>query len=123
MNASDIVKRKNDGVLYSAYYSPTVFVSTSVTCYISTLSSATSTISVTKNVNLYECNGIYNSYELSNSVKQGAYVCGNKGVKQLKFTTLPQVCPHIQFEQGTKFMNDCTLCMDGEKCIDCGDDC
>jgi hypothetical protein len=85
MNASDIVKAKQNGILYNAYYDPTVFTSTTYTTYypVSSLSTNSGTFvsSFTSSINTvftYTCNSPYISYQLANDVASGAYVCGDK---------------------------------------------
>jgi hypothetical protein len=74
MNASDIVKNRQNKVLYNAYYQPTVFQSTVVST-LSPISSYTggyasyeSTVITAYN---YSCQPTFLSYELLNEVKNG----------------------------------------------------
>ena len=85
MNASDIVKAKQCGALYKAYYQPTVFQSTviSTISLISTVSTGggvfTSTASsCTNTIYTYTCNSPIISYELANDIECGKFVCGGK---------------------------------------------
>ena len=84
MNASDIVKAKQNRTLYTAYYRPEIFpgktVST-VTLYpVSTVSTGGAFISsftscITTNY-LYRCDAPIISYELANDINSGKYICG-----------------------------------------------
>ena len=84
MNASDIIKAKQNRVLYQAYYRPTIFstlINSSITSYpistISTGSGIISSIGFCSTVNyLSRCTPTSISYELSNSVNDGKYICG-----------------------------------------------
>jgi hypothetical protein len=87
-NASDIVVAKRDGVLYAAYYSPTVFQSTVVSTFMpfsSISSGTTSYTSSTDTIYKYTCNPTFISYQLANEVNKGAYVCGNKQISDLEW--------------------------------------
>ncbi len=92
MNASDIIKAKQNRALFQAYYRPTIFpgttssgdtpfiVSTINYCPYSSISSGGSilssfTSSVTTSY-LYTCNSPMPSYELANSINSGKYLCG-----------------------------------------------
>jgi hypothetical protein len=84
MNASDIIKVKQNRTLYQAYYRPEIFsspiVSTVTYCPISSISTASGFISsVTSSITtnyLYKCNPPIISYELANSINTGRYECG-----------------------------------------------
>jgi hypothetical protein len=83
MNASDIIKAKQNKTLYQAYYRPDIFSPVNSTinyCPISTvwngsefISSVTSTVTMNY---LYKCNKPIISYELANSINEGKYECG-----------------------------------------------
>jgi hypothetical protein len=94
MNASDIVKAKQNRVLYQAYYRPTifpgstingtnVFITSSITyCPISTVSSGitdefiSSFVSCITTNYSYKCEQPNISYNLLNDINQGKYLCG-----------------------------------------------
>jgi hypothetical protein len=85
MNASDIIKAKQNGTLYKAYYTPTVLASTTYTNYypVSSLSTNSGTFvssftSSISTVYTYTCNNPVISYNLVNDVNNGAYICGGK---------------------------------------------
>ena len=85
MNASDIVKAKQCGALYKAYYNPTVFQSSVIsTVYpISSVSTGGGYISsfsqsCVNTVYTYACEQPVISYQLANDVLCGKYVCGGK---------------------------------------------
>ena len=93
MNASDIVKAKQNKVLYKSLYNPTVFQST-VFSTINTVSSLiyptfqnsyTSTVNTAYN---YVCNPTFISYELANNVNNGQYACGAKSVSYMQWKNL-----------------------------------
>lgn len=84
MNASDIIKSKQNRVLFQAYYRPTIFASpiTSTINYypISTISTGGS-IFQSRNSTVttqyqYTCEKPIISYELANSIENGKYLCG-----------------------------------------------
>ncbi len=84
MNASDIIKARQNRTLYQAYYKPTIFsspiVSTINYCPVSSISSNSGFVSsvvscITTNY-LYKCNSPIISYELANSINAGKYECG-----------------------------------------------
>jgi hypothetical protein len=94
MNASDIVKSKQDAALYKAYYRPTVFQSTvysTITPY-SSVSGTPSFTSCINTANTYICNPTFISYELANDVNDGSYVCGGKTTSKMAWkanTSIP----------------------------------
>jgi len=84
MNASDIIKNKQNRVLYQAYTRPTIF-STLITstinyCPVSTISTGGAfTTSFTSTINTqygYTCEKPSISYELLNDINEGKYLCG-----------------------------------------------
>jgi hypothetical protein len=96
MNASDIVKAKQNQTLYKAYNNPTVFQSstystlTSVSSFVNVISSgiplmSTSYTSCINTVYTYVCNPTFISYELAKSVKDGVYECGGKIPSELQW--------------------------------------
>ncbi len=96
MNASDIIKAKQNQTLYKAYYNPTVFQSSifstintvsSIINYVSdsiifTSSSYTSCINT---VYTYQCNPTFVSYEMANNINNGKYICGGKVPSELQW--------------------------------------
>jgi len=82
MNASDIIKERQNKTLFQAYYRPNIFsdgnsiVSTINYCPVSSLKTGTPSYvsSVTTNY-LYTCQQPVISYELANSINQGKYNC------------------------------------------------
>jgi len=86
MNASDIVKAKQSGALYKAYYNPTVFQSSVVSTFypVSSVSTGvgvyTSSFSQSciNTIYTYSCQPTFISYQLANNVQDGQYVCGGK---------------------------------------------
>ncbi len=83
MNASDIIKAKQNRTLYQAYYRPTIFpdsTTSTITYYpISTISTGgTYVSSFTSTVTTqygYTCQKPSLSYELSNNINNGKYLC------------------------------------------------
>ena len=96
MNASDIVKRKQNTTLYKAYYQPTVFQSTtfstvntvsSIIRYVSSGVPITSTsyTSCTQTVYLTLCEPTFTSYSSRYSIESGMAGCTGKGPKESKW--------------------------------------
>jgi hypothetical protein len=88
MNASDIVKAKQNKVLYTAYYTPlisssTIYTTRSVYSTNSVHSSFISCLNITYNVPYTPA---VTSYETLNQLKNGAYDCGVTSRSQLQFT-------------------------------------
>lgn len=77
MNASDIVLSKQNGILYKAYYKPTVYQSTTynTSCVVLDASGIAVLSTCVNTVNTYASNP-FSSYELAADVNQGKYVCG-----------------------------------------------
>jgi len=84
MNASDIIKNRQNRVLYQAYTRPTIF-STLITstinyCPVSTISTGgIFTTSFTSTINTqygYTCEKPAISYEMLNDINKGKYLCG-----------------------------------------------
>ena len=102
MNASDIVKQKQNKVLYKAYYNPTVFEST-VFSTINTVSSivnyvssgvpllSTSYTSCINTVYNYMCEPTFQSYESRYAVGSGANACTGKNASELKWKKTSQI--------------------------------
>jgi hypothetical protein len=86
MNASDIIKAKQNRTLYKAYYNPTVYNST-ITSTIYPYSSINGgTPSYTSTINTqytYTCNPTYIDYELAYDIAAGKYECGGKSISEL----------------------------------------
>lgn len=95
MNASDIVKLKQNGALYKAYYHPTVFQSTVYSTLIPYSSIDGGTPSYTSCINTtytYTCEPTFISYELAKDVAEGSYVCGGKTTSKMTWkanTSIP----------------------------------
>lgn len=98
MNASDIIKAKQCGALYKAYYHPTIFSSNTSTwsTVVSTVypissntTSTPSTISCINTVFNYVCEKPVISYELANNIACGKYVCGGKAPSQMTWKANP----------------------------------
>jgi hypothetical protein len=91
MNASDIVKNKQNKVLYQAYYRPTVFQSTVVST-VSLISTATTIGNSSKSTVItaynYVCQPTFLSYELLNEVKNGKEACTNGCATQVTWSNL-----------------------------------
>ena len=98
MNASDIVKNRQNKVLYNAYYQPTVFQSTVVST-LSPISSYTggyaSYESTVNTVYNYSCQPTFLSYELLNEVKNGKEVCTGTCASQLTWTNLTSTTQYM----------------------------
>lgn len=93
MNASDIVKAKQNKVLYQTLYQPSVYQSTVVSTirpissFINYVSSgvpilSTSYASCIYTVPTYVCAPRFMTYELARAAKDGAYECGDRAVGQ-----------------------------------------
>ena len=98
MNASDIVKNRQNKVLYNAYYQPTVFQSSVV----STLSPISSYVvgfiryrSTVNTVYNYLCQPTFLSYELLNEVKNGKEACTGECATQLTWTNLTSTTQYM----------------------------
>jgi hypothetical protein len=96
MNASDIVKQKQNKVLYKAYYRPTVFQSTvfstvntvsSIINYVSSGVPLTSTsyTSCLNTVYNYMCEPTFQSYETRQAVGAGANDCMGKNPSKMQW--------------------------------------
>lgn len=96
MNASDIIKERQNQTLYKAYYDPTIFpgvsngVSTLVRSTINyyPISSSGATISYASTISInymYECEPAFTSYQLVNAVNNGQYICGGKKISELSW--------------------------------------
>lgn len=101
MNASDIIKARQNRTLYQAYYRPTIFPNstTSTITYfpVSTVSTNSGYISsVTSSVNIqyqYTCQAPIISYELANSINNGKYLCEFPYCSSLSIWNTSQTIP------------------------------
>ena len=89
MNASDIIKAKQNKTLYKAYYTPLVYQSTifsTVTAY-STINnlSIKSYVSCINTSYNYVCNPVFTNYEMRNNVKDGSDKCGATSLTNMQF--------------------------------------
>lgn len=107
MNASDIIKNKQNRVLYQAYNRPTIF-STLITstinyCPVSTISTGGSfTTSFTSTINTqygYTCAKPAISYEILNDINMGKYLCGYPYNSSISIWNTGQIVP----------VNDCKI--------------
>jgi len=112
MNASDIVKNKQNKVLYQAYYRPTVFQSTVVST-VSLISSATtvgnsseSTVITAYN---YVCQPTFLSYELLNEVKNGKEACTNACATQVTWSNLTSTTKYMYSTIYSTLSTPCTI--------------
>lgn len=88
MNASDIVKAKQNRTLFQAYYHPTITpFTTTTTIVVSTFISSIASLTMQSNVcstviynNL--CMPSFISYQLANDVNQGKYLCNTYTLAQ-----------------------------------------
>lgn len=90
MNASDIIKAKQNKTLYKAYYTPAIYQSTVFSTLIaySTSTSIPITTSYVSCINTsynYVCNPIFTSYESRNNVKDGSIACGGTSLSNMQF--------------------------------------
>ena len=96
MNASDIVKLKQNGTLYKAYYNPSIyssFVYSTLYPVISTIGGVPSTIiysSCSTTINTYLSNP-FTSYQLAADVNNGKYVCGGKKISYMTWQSNPSM--------------------------------
>ncbi len=101
MNASDIIKAKQNRTLYQAYYRPTIFSTliTSTINYspISSISSGgtfiSSVVSCINTQYQYTCEKPSISYELLNSINDGKYECGYPYCSTLSNWNTGQIIP------------------------------
>lgn len=96
MNASDIIKAKQNQTLYKAYYKPNV-LNSSVNTNVYKVSSIFSYISSSQEITIdsyascnttvynYVCNPTYMSYEMANQVNGGAFACGGKTPSKMQW--------------------------------------
>ena len=91
MNASDIVKAKQNKAMYSAYYKPLISSSTmnTTSSIYSTSNSITSYLSCTNTTYIIPCTPAVTSYETLNQLKDGSYQCAGVQQSQLQFTGIP----------------------------------
>ena len=100
MNASDIVNAKQNRTLFQAYYRPTIFpgktTSTINICPISSFSTSGGASTYTSSSTLqynYICNTPSISYELSNDVNSGKYLCGYPYCSSISIWNTGQTIP------------------------------
>jgi hypothetical protein len=127
MNASDIIKQKQNGILYTAYTVKNNILSNPNTRQnILETYYNTSTQKYT-NVPMYSCDNFIN-YQLQQYVYEGGKICGNHVIQDISGTNInntivkpyvcPEsnllftngpliICPNINFTQGTQFINKC----------------
>jgi hypothetical protein len=112
MNASDIVKNRQNKVLYNAYYQPTVFQSTLVST-LSPISSYTGgTTSYRSTVNTvynYSCQPTFLSYELLNEVKNGKEECTGTCASQVTWTNLTSTTQYMYSTIYSTLSTPCTI--------------
>lgn len=102
MNASDIIKMKQNGTLYKAYYNPAVFQSTTISTIIPFSSSETTSYTSTVNTEYqYECLPSFLSYQLVNDVNEGKYVCGGKTISELSWKAISTMNTEIIYAFST----------------------
>ncbi len=135
MDASNITKRKQTGTLYTAYINQTTPVSVIELTQFSKPNTIPQVFQYFQNpdtskyynIQQYAAND-FMTFELQNDVKQGAQVSGNTSTiistfnteqeaaesnpyvtpkSNLTFTTLPIICPNINFYQGTNYTSIC----------------
>ena len=110
MNASDIVKAKQNRTLFQAYYRPTIFPSTTVStvniCPISSIKDGTpSYVSSTTLHYNYICNPPSISYQLSNAVNSGKYLCGYPSCSSISIWNTGQTIPTGVCDCKVSFLN------------------
>lgn len=100
MNASDIVKAKQNRTLYQAYYRPEILgngqftFSTINYCPVSSIAGGTPsfTSSITT-FYTYKCNDPAISYELANDIHNGKYICGYPSCSSISIWNTGQTIP------------------------------
>jgi len=98
MNASDIVKNRQNKVLYRANYAPKVFQSTVVTTQIpisSYVGGFNSYSSITNTVYTYSAQPTFLSYELLNDVNDGKNACTGTCTSQVSWTNLMSTTQYL----------------------------
>lgn len=91
MNASDIIKSKQNATIYKSYYK---YATSSVKSTLYTISSNNGISSIGScNYTIYEypCNQPFMTYELANDVNKGKYACGAKTVTQTIWKADPSI--------------------------------
>lgn len=98
MNASDIIKAKQNKVLYNAYYTPMISSSTiysTLSVYSTTLNGSLQPVisytscTTTAYTTRMGCAPNVTSYETLNQIKGGAYECGALTVSQMQIGGIP----------------------------------
>jgi hypothetical protein len=112
MNASDIVKNKQNKVLYQAYYRPTVFQSTVVST-VSLISTATTVDNSSESTVItaynYVCQPTFLSYELLNEVKNGKEACTNACATQVTWSNLTSTTKYMYSTIYSTLSTPCTI--------------
>jgi len=117
MNASDIVKAKQNRTLFQAYYRPTVFpgasdnqdtliVSSIDYCPVSSINGGESSQTSCNTINyLYTCNPPIISYELANDINSGKYLCGYPTCSSISIWNTGQTIPAGVCNCRTSYLN------------------
>ncbi len=126
MDASNIIKRKNNNTIYSAYTNISNVMSNPNTRQNILETYYNNSSNQFTNIPKYTCDNFIN-FKLQKDVFYGGKTCGNHTIQdicgnnintttvqpyacpeaKLEFTTGPTViCPNIQFYQGTNFTNE-----------------
>lgn len=93
MNASDIVKSKQNKVLYKAFYDPYIYASSifsTITIVSSIVGNDNSSISSSYTSSIstcytYTCNPTFISYEMAKNIENGKYACGAKSISNTQW--------------------------------------
>lgn len=100
MNASDIVKSKQNRSLYQAYYRPEILgngqftISTINICPVSSISGDTPSFTSSTTLHYtYTCNQPIISYELANDINSGKYICGFPACSSISIWNTGQTIP------------------------------
>ena len=104
MDASDIIKKKQNVCLYNAYYNPVVYQSTvfSTINIVSSISSgSTSYASTVNTVNTYVCQPQIISYNLYNDIINGKFDSGDALVSKLEWENTTSSIEYFYSTSGT----------------------
>jgi hypothetical protein len=121
MNASDIIKKKQNAVLYKAYYNPVVYQSTvfSTLNSYSTISSGTASYTSTVNtVDNYICPPHILSYNLINGILEGKVSSGDKTIAEVQWKNTNST---IQYYYSTTNLITSSYVLSGPTPIICND--
>ncbi len=134
MDASTIIKKKNNATLYSAYTTTANRLSNPNTRQVIIETYKDLSSNAYTNIPKYSCNNFID-FQLQKDVYYGGKVCGNHIIQdisgdninltntrpyvcpetRLQFTCGPKViCPNTEFTQGTKFINECSEVFEAE---------